>query len=282
MKIFNLFVFDAEIEVMDVGAASIAETPIYKILLDNKMAHLTAFDGDKRQIEKLEEMYGKDNVTIFNYFLFDGGKHPVYFCSPASGMTSIFKPKIEALNFFNGFSNIGNVESIEEIQTTKLDSIDNLKSPDFLKMDVQGAELGILKNGSKTLKKCLAMQLEVSYFLLYENQPSFGEIDVYMRTIGFVPHLFLDVKRWSITPTIYKNNFRVPGNQLLESDIVYVKDPLKLFELNDIQLKKLAILAHYSFNSFDYCTFLILEMERRNMLSAGSHKKYLEKLSEFK
>jgi len=282
MKIFNLFEFDAEIEVMDVGAASIAETPIYKILLDNKMAHLTAFDGDERQIEKLEEMYGKDNVTIFNYFLFDGGKHPVYLCSPASGMTSIFKPKIEALNFFNGFSDIGNVESIEEIQTTKLDSIDNLKSPDFLKMDVQGAELGILKNGSKTLKNCLAMQLEVSYFLLYENQPSFGEIDVYMRTIGFVPHLFLDVKRWSITPTIINNNFRVPGNQLLESDIVYVKDPLKLFELNDIQLKKLAILAHYSFNSFDYCTFLILEMERRNMLSAGSHKKYLEKLSEFK
>ena len=282
MKIFDLFEFDSKIEVMDVGAAVIAETPIYKILLDNKMAHLTLFDGDERQIEKLEEMYGTDNVAIFNYFLFDGGKHKVYLCSPASGMTSIFKPKVEALNFFNGFSNFGKVETIEEIQTTKLDFIDNLKSPDFLKMDVQGAELGILKNGSKTLKNCLAMQLEVSYFLLYEDQPSFGEIDVYMRSIGFVPHLFLDVKRWSISPTIFNNNFRIPGNQLLESDIVYVKDPLKLFELSDIQLKKLAILAHYSFNSFDYCTFIILEMVKRNMLSAGSHKEYREKLNQFK
>ena len=30
MKILNLFVFDAEIEVMDVGAASITETPVLK------------------------------------------------------------------------------------------------------------------------------------------------------------------------------------------------------------------------------------------------------------
>ena len=282
IKIFDLFEFDSKIEVMDVGAAKIAETPIYKILLDNKMAHLTLFDGDERHIEKLVEIYGTTDVAIFNYFLFDGGKHQVYFCSSASGMTSIFKPKVDALNFFNGFSHFGKVESIEEIQTTKLDSIDNLKLPDFLKMDVQGAELEILKNGPKTLKNCLAMQLEVSYFSLYEHQPSFGEIDVYMRSIGFVPHRFLDVKRWSISPTIFNNNFRVPGNQLLESDIVYIKDPLKLFELNDIQIKKLAILAHYSFNSFDYCTYLILEMVKRKILCAGSHKKYREKLNQLK
>tara|TARA_B100001093_G_C26751601_1_gene981402 strand:+ start:428 stop:1276 length:849 start_codon:yes stop_codon:yes gene_type:complete len=281
MKIFNLFEFDAEIQLMDVGASTIAETPIYKILLEKKLAHLTAFDGDERQIEKLKGTYGIDNVTIFNYFLFDGEKHQVYLCAPESGMTSIFKPRIESLSFFNGFSHFGKVASIKEIQTTKMDNINNLKSPDFLKMDVQGAELGILKNGLKTLENCLAMQLEVSYFPIYEDQPSFGEIDVYMRTLGFVPHLFLDVKRWSITPTIFNDNFRVAGNQLLESDIVYVRDPLKLFELNDVQLKKLAILAHYSFKSFDYCGWLILEMERRSMLSSNSYRGYIENTNEF-
>mgnify|MGYP003331908269 FL=1 len=281
MKIFNLFEFDAKIQVMDVGAAAIAETPIYKILLDKKLAHLTAFDGDERHIQKLKGAYGLNNLSIFNYFLFDGEKHQVYLCAPESGMTSIFKPRIESLNFFNGFSHFGKIETIEDIQTTKIDSINNLKKPDFLKMDVQGAELGILKNGLKTFKNCLAMQLEVSYFPLYEDQPSFGEIDVYMRTIGFVPHLFLDVKRWSITPTIFNDNFRVAGNQLLESDIVYVKDPLKLFELNDIQLQKLAILAHYSFKSFDYCGWLILEMERRSLVSADSYIKYIENNKEF-
>jgi len=282
MRIFNLFNFNDKIQLMDVGAAAIAETPIYKILLDKKLAHLNAFDGDKRHIEKLKEIHGLKNVTIFNYFLFDGKKHSVYLCAPLSGMTSLFKPKINALNFFNGFSDFGKVETIEEVQTTKLDSIDNLKSPDFLKMDVQGAELGILKNGSKKLKNCLAIQLEVPYFLLYEDQPTFGDIDVYMRAIGFIPHRFLDVKRWSIKPTIFNNNLRAPGNQLLESDIVYVKDPLELFKLDDSQLKKLAILAHYAFNSIDYCAFLLIEMEKRNILPFGSHQRYIEKIREFK
>ena len=71
MKIFNLFEFDAKIQVMDVGAAAIAETPIYKILLDKKLAHLTAFDGDERHIQKLKGAYGLNNLSIFNYFLFD-------------------------------------------------------------------------------------------------------------------------------------------------------------------------------------------------------------------
>ena len=282
MKIFDLFEFDAEIQVMDIGASATAQVPIYKVLLDKEMAHLTAFDGDERQIKKLNEAYGEVNVTVHNVFLFDGKKHKVYLCKPASGMTSIFKPKKDSLDFFNGFSKFGAVESIKEIQTTKLDSIKSLNLTDFLKMDIQGAELGVLQNGKKTLGKCLAMQLEVSYFPLYEDQPSFGEVDVYMRSVGFVPHRFLDVKRWSITPTIFNNNLRKPGNQLLESDIIYIRDPLKLFVLNDVQLQKLVILAHYSFKSFDYCVWLLLEMERRNLLSTGSHKKYLENLKSFK
>ena len=280
-KIFNLFNFKAKIEVMDVGAAAIAEEPIYKVLLDKKIAHLTAFDGDERQIKKLNDIYGEDNVTVLNHFLFDGDRHSVYFSEPKFGMTSVFKPNPDALNFFNGFATFGKVESVKKVQTTRLDEIKNLTPPDFLKMDVQGAELGILKNGRNTLNKCLAMQLEVSYFPLYENQPSFGEIDVHMRSLGFVPHCFMEIKRWSISPTIINNNFRNPGNQLLEADIVYVRDPLKLSKLSDLQLRKLAILSHYAFKSVDFCTFILLELEKRNTLNVGAHRQYLENLTSF-
>ena len=71
-----------------------------------------------------------------------------------------------------------NLEKQKKQKVNKLDSIDNLKATDFLKMDVQGTQLRIFKSGSKKLKGCLAIQLEVSYFPLYEDQPSFGEIDV--------------------------------------------------------------------------------------------------------
>lgn len=280
-QIFDLFDLDEKIEVMDVGASAIAEDPIYRVLLEKGIAHLTAFDGDARQIAAIENAYGRDFVTVLNYFLFDGGEHDVYLCSPASGMSSLYKPNVEALNFFNGFSKFGEVQRIESIQTTRLDDLENVTSPDFLKMDVQGAELEIIKNGTNKLEGCLAIQLEVSYFNLYENQPSFGEVDTYLRALGFIPHMFLDIKRWAIAPTIFNGNFRVPGNQLLESDIVYVKDPLRLAKMTVIQLKKLALLAHYVFRSFDFCVWLLIELERRAVCDANSHRRYLRNVKDF-
>ncbi len=281
MKIFDLFDFEDKLQVMDVGAAIINEKPIYRILIDMGLAHLSAFDGDERQVEKIIETYGQNNVEVYNHFLFDGKEREVFICKPASGMTSLFKPKKEALDFFNGFSNFGEVQSVEKIKTIRLDDVKKLRNIDFLKMDVQGAELSILEHGVNCLKNCLAMQLEVSYFPLYEGQPTFGDVDVYMRGIGYIPHQFLQVKRWSIAPTIFNGNFKTPGNQLLESDIIYIKDPLLLESISDTQLQKFVILAHYCFKSVDLSVYLLIEMEKRKLIEAGDHKNYIVNLKDF-
>ena len=73
----------------------------------------------------------------------------------------------------------------------------------------------------------------------------------WMRRHGYVPHCFLDIKRWSIAPTIRNKNFRMPFNQLLESDIVYVRDPLRLDGLSDEQLRASALIAHHCLSSPD-------------------------------
>ena len=87
-----------------------------------------------------------------------------------------------------------------------------------------------------------------------------------MRSKGFVTHCFVDIKRWSIAPTIRDNNFRVPFNQLLEADVVYIKDPLNLSQWSDEQLRKLALMAHECFASPDLTIHLLLELERRAMM----------------
>jgi hypothetical protein len=196
-------------------------------------------------------------------------------------MTSLFKPNEKVLNFFNGFANFGKVEKIEKIKTKKLDDIKNLPLIDFTKLDIQGSELTVLKNGVKKLKNCLAIQLEVSFVCLYENQPSFGEVDLWMRSNGYLPHSFLDIKKWSISPTIFNNNFRYPGNQLLESDIIYIKDPFKLELLSDVQLKKFILISHYAFKSIDLTVYLILELEKRNILTKNTFKNYMNNFKKF-
>lgn len=263
---------------MDVGASAIAETPVYKTLIEKGLGHLNAFEGDQRQINGIKNAYGT-NATIFNDFLFDGSQQTLYVASAPSGMTSLLKPKTAALNFFNGFDSFGTVEKTETIQTKTLDSIQDLPSIDFLKMDIQGAELTVLKNGLHKLKDCIALQLEVSYICLYENQPTFGEVDVWLRAQGFVPHSFLDVKRWSIAPTVFNNNFRIPGNQLLESDIVYVKDPLNLQALSNKQLKIFATLSHFCFRSPDLCVFIFIELVKRGEIPQRAPEIYFEELN---
>lgn len=265
---------EAPIQIMDVGASAINEVPAYKPLLDLGLAHLHAFEGDLRQSEKIQSTYGH-KCTLYDAFLFDGGMHTLYLCDPESGMTSLFKPKREALQFFNGFERFGQVQQTLPVQTVTMDSVGHLPSIDFLKMDIQGAELKAMQHGTTKLEHCVAIQLEVSYVCLYEEQPSFGQVDLWMRSQGFVPHCFLEVKRWSIAPTIFDNNFRMPGNQLLESDVVYIRDPLNLHALSVLELKKLSALAHYAFKSMDLCVHLMLALESRGALEANTHLNYL-------
>ncbi|MBM3555532.1 MAG: FkbM family methyltransferase [Alphaproteobacteria bacterium] len=273
-QVFDFLALDQPIQVMDVGASAIAETPIYKPLLDKGWAHLHAFDGDARQIERIKAAYG-DRATVHADFLFDGSARTLHLCDAAGGMTSLLKPRPDALAFFNGFAQFGRVESTLRVETRRLDDLAEPRRIDFLKMDTQGAELTVLRNGAGKLATCVAVQLEMPFFCLYEDQPSFGDIDAWMRGQGFVPHGFVALKRWPIAPTIFNGDYRRAGNQLLEADLIYVKDPLKLEILTGAQLATLATLAHHAFNSFDLCAYLLLELESRGLIPQDAPQRYL-------
>lgn len=283
MKFFNLFEIEKKVELLDIGASIIEDSnnpdlnnlpTFYDRIVELNYANLHAFDGDPRQQKRILEKY-KSNIYFYNDFIFDGTNQKLYVTGEKSGMTSLFKPNTKVLNFFNGFEKFGKVLETKDVQTKKLDDIKNLPSIDFVKMDIQGAELTVLKNAQNKLKNCIAIQLETPFVCLYENQPSNGEIDIWLRSKGFMPHSYVDIKRWSIKPTIFGNNLRIPGNQLLESDILYIKDPFKidLFDVN--QIKKLIVISHYCYKSFDLACYLIIELEKRKELPSDSHKDYI-------
>lgn len=263
------------IQIADIGAAAINETPVYVPLLQAGAAHLNAFEGDPRQIEAIRQAYPQA-ATVFPDFVADGSEQTLYLMAAASGMSSLLKPNAAALAFFNGFERFGEVLSVAQVGTKRLDDIAGLPDIDFLKMDVQGAELAVMQNGLRKLSRCVAVQLEVSWVCLYEGQPAFGEIDTWMRQQGYLPHCFLDIKRWSIAPTIFNGDFRIPGNQLLESDVVYIRNPLALGALDALQLKKLALIAHACFGSLDLCVRLLLELIARGDLPESVYPAYME------
>lgn len=75
-----------------------------------------------------------------------------------------------------------------QVPTVRLDEYlksNTIQKVDFIHMDVQGAELDVLKGLGKELNKVSAIWLEVESAELYKDQPLEKEIDEFMKGHGF-------------------------------------------------------------------------------------------------
>lgn len=71
-----------------------------------------------------------------------------------------------------------------QVQQVRLDEIldDEI---DILKLDLQGYELEALKGCGRLLENIKTMTVEVEFVPMYDGQPLFGDIDVFLRKNGF-------------------------------------------------------------------------------------------------
>jgi hypothetical protein len=143
------------------------------------------------------------------------------------------------------------VLSTSEVMTMRLDDIKEIRSCDFLKVDVQGAELDVLKGATQTLGKTAVVELEAGFVPLYKNQPLFAEIDICMRANGFLLHKFHDVAGRAVRPFVVDNNPFKLVSQLLWGNAVYIRDFARINELSPEMLLKTAIVLHEVYASSD-------------------------------
>ncbi len=193
-------------------------------------------------------------------------------------MTSLLRPDTKRLALFNGFTEWGTVIDEIEVATHRLDDIDEVGEFDLLKIDIQGGELMVFQHGRRKLAHAVAVQTEVSFVPLYKHQPVFGQVDLELRSQGFLPHSFPAVKRWAIAPMVFGNNIRISQNQLLEADIVYVRDIAYPERLTDEQLSHLAMIAFHVYGSTDLALFCILELSRRGATSVDAGARFLDRI----
>ncbi len=105
--------------------------------------------------------------------------------------------------------------SITKVQAKTLDSLlteMNILNVDAIKLDVQGAELEVLKGAEKSIKSCKVIQMEVSFRKIYENAPLVHELIRYMTDKGF--------RIFDIADTFKRKKDRA----LLQADIFFVSD----------------------------------------------------------
>jgi FkbM family methyltransferase len=264
---------DRLVSVVDVGANPIDGAPPYRPLLSEGLCTVVGFEPQPDALNALNAVKGP-NETYLPYVVGNGQPGILRVCSNG-GMSSLFRPDINIASYFRGFESWGRVVQELEIQTRRLDDISEIEQLDFLKIDAQGAELDVFMFGERKLAGAVAIQTEVSFVPLYEQQPTFGQIDIELRRQGFLTHSFPAVKNWMIAPTAVEGNPYAALNQVLEADVVYVRDFTKPQLMTDEQLKHLALIAHHCFGSFDLTVNCLHRLQERAAVSTDAVARYM-------
>lgn len=129
----------------------------------------TKFSGNKN-IQIIDKAVGAENKFLdFNILN-----------RPTS--SSFFKPSSINHKYHPEEMDIKETIQIEQV---KLDDLIHEKEVDIIKLDLQGYELEALNGAEQVLQITKAITTEIEFVSLYENQPLFGDIDVFLRKHGF-------------------------------------------------------------------------------------------------
>ena len=201
---------------------------------------------------------GSKNFRVITETIADGEEHTFYECLPKAA-SGIFEPNQQWL------SRLGlptEVIQKRRVTTKTLDAvIPQSARIDLIKMDIQGAELLALKNGSRVLKDVSFVQCEADLTELFLGGAKFPEIYSFMESQGFAFHTFTSLGLFSLdgvkrtiglgTPTFSHPHFW--SRQLAWSISLFYRK-----ELAPDRIINAAAIAHTSFKAYDLARSILM------------------------
>ena len=266
------------LRVADIGANPI-NVPEYTALLNAGGCEVWGFEPDETAFDALQA-----EAAPGTHFVQRGvGKagQATFYPHKLSGLGSLFevdKPSVEFLGRPGWHSNQQAGISIDLVALDAISDAD-LPNPDLLKMDVQGAELSILQNGRKKLTDAVCVIPEVRFFRIYENEPMWSDVDMELRAQGFVLHKMLPANALPIGSSLRgkmtSKHFR---NQMVDGDLVYIRDPATISDWTDEQIKQLAIAGAGVFNSLDLVIYCMDQLVDRGVIGPEAPETFFKTL----
>jgi FkbM family methyltransferase len=216
--------------VVDLGARGGARD----LLELNDVTRLYGFEPNEEECEPLQRAFFRAGYVDARHFPValagaEGERRLVVTRSP--GSISFFEPNLETARTYDAYGSMFEPVGELTVPTTTLDAFvsrEKLPSLDFLKLDVQAAELEIIEGGRRTLAdQVLMLRTEVWFRRFYREQPLFRDLDRALDELGFLP--------LSIEPFVNNlERFRTslpPGvgdrGEMLFGDAIYVKDVVR-------------------------------------------------------
>jgi FkbM family methyltransferase len=247
-------------KIVDIGARHISGEPVYAPLRRSGGV-VVGFEPDAAAVAELNARKNEGDVYLA-HAVGDGARHRLHICA-ARDMSSLFAPNRSVLELFHGFPVWGEVVETQEVDTVRLDDVPETQGATFLEMDVQGAELMILQNAVERLKRAYVLHLEVEFLPLYEGQPLFSDIELFLRERGYRLHRFTPLVSRVLQPLLIGGNVFSGLSQIIWSDAIFVRDFVDLSPLADEELLGIAQIMHDCYGSIDLSARLLRELDRR-------------------
>lgn len=265
MQPFSLYDLQPDlpsITVLDIGAFDAAEfPPPFAGLVAARHARVIGFEPDAQSCAELNVKYGPPH-RFLPLFIGTGG--PAKFYRTARADTgSLFQPNMKLLSLFSDLAENMGAVGVTDVETVRLDDVDDIGDVDYITIDVQGSELDVFKGATHALASAVAIQTEVAFIELYENQPLFADIDQHLRGNDFWFHTFIGIASLSMKPI----RVGVPDlglNQKLWADAVYTRSPLQFATLSTDKLRKLAVVSHDIYRSYDLALHCLAAADARD------------------
>lgn len=261
------------INIVDIGAA-LSERPSYQGIVDAGRGRIIGFEPDAAECRRLNEHYGPPHRFFPNFV--GNGQAGVFHETNWNLTGSLFAPNNPLARAFTNLDEVLQLKARHPVATTRLDDIAGIDDVDFIKIDIQGAELMVFENAPRIIGQALMIQTEVEFVEIYQGQPMFADVDAFLRRSGYQFHTFLGFGMRSFRPLMKTADPNAGFNQMLWSDAVYVRDWLRLEALSTLKLKKLAVLVHDVLGSYDLCHLILDELDRRDGQSLA--QRYRERL----
>ena len=247
---------------MEIGAVPLdgEPEPFYQLLDLFPGSRITAFEVDKDLCDKLNNTTRSD-VRFYATALGRTEETRAFYETRNPMCSSLYEPNERLISLYNNFD-VAHLKSVGSIETVSLDHFvkeNNIGSVDFIKIDIQGAELDVFQGGRDVLGQTVAMVCEVEFIPHYINQPLFGDVCAFLSDRDIMFHKFLGLCGRALSPSIIGNRPNY-ATQHIWSDAVFIRTILKIPELPSDKLLKLGVLAflygsqdltHHCFEHYD-------------------------------